>query len=684
VEAERRQVTVLFADMVGFTVFSERAGEEAAYSLMRRLAKLLEDTVREHGGAVQGFTGDGVLAVFGAPVAYEDAPVRACRAALQIFERLGAAWNELEAKFKLRPQLRIGINSGPAVIGQVQSQAEAGVTVMGDTVNVAARLQALAEPGTAVLAESTFRLAQGLIDASLCAERDVKGKAELQRIYRLESIRKGTNVFEARLVRGLTAYVGRDRELETLERALDGVANGPKVIDVVGEPGIGKSRLLYEFRRQAVADRIGVLSGSFTLDGQQTPFQAFVEMIREAFGVSLGEPAAGVAKKLAQGLQTSSLESEENLGLMMSLLGLEPPGSVLEGFDGALIGIRTHDLLRRLIEARCKPTPLVLQVEDLHWIDSASEDLLSKLIAIEGPAQLLIVHTRRPEYRPPWTGQPKVSTLVLEPLTARETARIAQARLGIERLPKELAELVSAKAEGNALFAEEIVNFLVEKSLLRLGEAGPTFDTQAIAAAVPDTIQSLFASRLDGLSASECDLMQLCAVIGRRFDADLVAAIRNDRDEVATSLATLEARDFLLRDGPADEYAFKHAISRDVLYSRMLSGFRAGLHLQVAEEMERRGGNRLSEIVDTLAHHFDAAGHNEKAFRYLVMAGEKSLDVYALPEAEQYFRKALEIWKADQQSVPLDSVMHLVAKLVGTLHYEAKLSDVLALCEDCR
>src|ERR1700722_14431725 len=223
-DAERRQVTVLFTDMVGFTSFSERSGEEGAYTLMRSLSKLMDDAVREQRGVVHGFTVDGIMAVFGAPVAFEDAPLRACRAALSILQRLEDAGSDLEAKHGVRPQVRIGLNTGPAVVGNVQSDADAGATVLGDTVNVAARFQALAEPGSVYLTESTYRLVQGMVEAGFAGGHQIKGKSEPQKVYRLQAIRHGAARFDAGLSRGLTAYVGRDRELGTLEGGLAGTS----------------------------------------------------------------------------------------------------------------------------------------------------------------------------------------------------------------------------------------------------------------------------------------------------------------------------------------------------------------------------------------------------------------------------------------------------------------------------
>ena len=216
-EAERRQVTVLFTDMVGFTTFSERSGEEAAFTLMQSLAKPMEDAVRAQGGAVQGFTGDGIMAVFGAPVAHEDAPLRACRAALAILEWLNVGGGDLEARHGIRPQLRIGVNTGPAVVGQVHGGPDGGATVMGDTVNLASRLQALAEPGSAVLSEATYRLVEGMVEASFFGEHYVKGKPESQKAYRLDAIREGATRFGAKLHRGLTTFVRSEEHTSELQ-----------------------------------------------------------------------------------------------------------------------------------------------------------------------------------------------------------------------------------------------------------------------------------------------------------------------------------------------------------------------------------------------------------------------------------------------------------------------------------
>jgi class 3 adenylate cyclase len=480
-EAERRQVTVLFADMVGFTSFSERSGEEAAYTLMRSLSKLMDEAVRGQGGIVQSFTGDGIMAVFGAPVAFEDAPLRACRAALAILQGVKTARPDLEMRCGVGPQLRIGLNSGAAVVGKVQEGAEAQITVLGDTVNFASRLQALAEPDSVCLSEATRRLVQGMVEVSFVGEQTIKGKSERQKVYRLDGVRSGATRFDAAVTRGLSVFVGREHELEVLDRELDEARSRLRVIDFAAEPGMGKSRLLHEFQQRIGKDRAFVLSGSCSPDGQQTPFLSFIEVIRGSFRVRAGEAEKDVTQKLETGLTALGLHSLRNLGLLLHLLGLKVPNDALAGLDGVLIGLRTRELLQQLLEARCGLSPVIMVIEDLHWIDSASEELLNKITGSEARLRLLVLTTRRPEYSPPWLDRSVVTKLHLEALPAGDIRRLVQNRLGVEVLAETLARQVTEKAEGNPLFAEEIVSYLAERGIIH---TPVEFDASALAAAL--------------------------------------------------------------------------------------------------------------------------------------------------------------------------------------------------------
>jgi class 3 adenylate cyclase/tetratricopeptide (TPR) repeat protein len=642
VEAERRQVTVLFTDMVGFTTFSERSGEEAAFTLMRSLSKLMGEAVREQGGVVQGFTGDGIMAVFGAPTAFEDAPLRACRSALAILQQLRTAGDDLEAKHGVRPQLRIGLNTGLAVVGQVEGGADAAVTVLGDTVNFAARLQALAEPNSIFLSEATHRMVQGMVEASFVGEHTIKGKSEPQKVYRLDGVRSGATRFDAAMTRGLSAFVGREHELELLDRELDEARSRLRVIDVAAEPGMGKSRLLHEFRQRIGKDRAFVLSGSCSPDGQQTAFLPFIEVLRSSFRVDASEPGKDVARKLETGLTALGLHSQRSLGLVLHLLGLKVPEGALTGLDGLLIGLRTRELLQQLLEARCQISPVVMVIEDLHWIDSVSAELLGKIIDSESKLRLLILTTRRPEYAPPWLDRTAVTKVRVEPLPVGHIRRLVQGRLGVETLPEALARQVTDKAEGNPLFAEEIVSFLTEHGMLRAATGKLEFNADEVAAALPGSVQNLLTARVDRLAAKDRALLQAASVIGRRFHAELLGAAVGETD-FGGPLAGMLALDLIHVEGKSGDFVFKHALVRDALYQSLLSERRQALHFKVAEVIEWRSGNRLVEVAEVLAHHYSQTTHEDKAFVYLCMAGTKSLSVYSLDEAATHFNAALAL-----------------------------------------
>jgi class 3 adenylate cyclase len=661
VEAERRQVTVLFADMVGYTPFSERAGEEAAFTLIRKLSKLMDEAVRQHGGFVQSFSGDGMMAVFGAPVALEDAPIRACRAALSILQRIEQAGPELQSIHGVRPQVRLGLNTGVAVVGQIQDDERAGIAVLGDTVNLASRLQTMAAPNSALLSQSIYRVVQGMVEASFAGEHSVKGKSEPQKVYYLTAIRRGASRFDAAMSRGLSPFVGRERELEVLESAFVDARLGLRVVDLVAEPGMGKSRLLHEFRAITNRDSPFVLTGSCSPDGQQTAFLPFIEVMRTSFRIGAGESEKEIAQKLEMGLTALGLYSIQNRGLLLHLLGLRVPNGALAGLDGALIGLRTRKLSHQLLEARCRISPVIMMIEDVHWIDSMSEELLSKIIGGGTRLRLLIVATRRPEHVPPWLDRTVVITLPLTPLPAGDIRRLIQSRLGVDVLPDALVRQVAAKAEGNPLFAEEIVSLLTDRAVARARGGKVEFDTEA-AAMLPASVQSVLNARIDQLAPGDRALLQAASVIGRRFDADLLGVVLPDTNDIDVRLLAMQALDLVRKDGNERDYSFKHVLVQEALYQSLLTETRNALHAKIAREIERRSGNRLIEVAETLAHHYGHTNETAKAFAYLSMAGSRSLSVYSLDEAEVHFSAAIQLLEAYPECATDQQVAHILVE----------------------
>jgi class 3 adenylate cyclase len=665
--------------MVGFTAFSERAGEEAAFRLMQEVERLTDASVREHGGMVESFTGDGAMAVFGAPAAYEDAPFRACRAALMLLERIAAAGDDFEKAFEFRPKIRVGLNTGLAVVGSVKD-SEGGATVMGDVVNAAARLQALAEPGTVVLSEATQKLVEGLVDSAFVGERQLKGKREPLRVYKLTGIRPTVTRFAAAAARGLSPYVGRERELEILEHNLQASRNELRVVDVWSEPGMGKSRLLYEFRRRIGADRIVVLSGNCSPDGTGTPLLPFIEVVRGLFLIRAGESEKEVARKLESGLTAMRLNSLENFGLLMNLLGLAAPVRSLAGLDGLLIGLRTRDLLLELLATRSRIAPLALLIEDLHWADNSSQELLGKIIEAETTFCALLLLTRRSEHQPPCISSPRVTSLLLEPLPAGDMRQLIGGRLGVANLPDALARAVTDRAEGNALFGEEIATFLAERGVVHVSSGTIDFDAAAAAEALPSSVQSLLTARVDRLTPERRALLQAASVIGRRFDPEILGVASASKIDIREALAQMEAFD-LVRALGSGEFEFKHALLRDVLYQTLLTKPRAALHLRVAEEIERRNDNRLAEVAETLAYHYGHTDLANKAFVYLAMAGGRSLGLYAFDEADRHFAGAIALLDRDPECASDDQVAKLLVDFTCFSNLAHRLRQIIDTVE---
>ena len=679
-QSEHRQITVLMTDLVGFTAFVERAGEEAAYALVTQVSGLTTAAIHRHRGTVKNFTGDGILALFGTPAALEDGPLRACRAALEIQERLAEASERIESEVGHRPLLRIALTTGPVVLGAVDSGESTGVTAHGDIVNLAARLQAEAAPGTVVISDAMLRQVKGMVETEPAGVFHLKGKSEQQAIHRLLAVRDHATRFDAAVAHGLTSYIGRTGEMAVLEDQLKHLSS-VRVVDIVGDPGIGKSRLIYEFALRHGSDSVLMLRGNCSADGQETPLLPFIDVLRNWFSLSSGEPETAILGKLEEGLKRLNCWSQQNLALLLNLLGLKAPAGALAELDGTLIGARTRDLLLRLIEEQSRRSTVVLLLEDLHWIDSASEDLLLRIVDREPASPLVILHTRRPEYAPAWAGRAGVVELPMAPLSSAETLRIAQFRFGVDDLPEPLAQLIVEKAEGNALFVEEIASFLIERGTVRVTPLGLGYDPSQIQTALPASVQLLLTARADRLSANDRKLLQMAAVIGRRFDPNLLAAVEGGFGDVMGRLAALQGLDFVQRDPHSGDFEFKHVLMRDALYDNLLSAPRSEMHLKVGNAIELRASSRLSEVVEALAHHFSLSSRHDKAFRYCSLSGTKCLEIYSLEEAEGYFRKALSLLGMAPRCAEDSAMATAVASLLEVLYLKGDLIGLREVAE---
>ncbi|MGD2125947.1 MAG: adenylate/guanylate cyclase domain-containing protein, partial [Desulfobacteraceae bacterium] len=492
IEGVRKQVTVLFVDMQGYTPLAESLGEEVVYKLINRAYECMITPVYECEGFVQELTGDGIMALFGAPVALEDAPTRACHAALKIQEQMHRLSTEIEAEHEVRSLVRMGLHTGPVVVGTVGTDFRMDFKAVGDTVNLASRLESMAEPGSILISEATHRLVEAYVQSTFEGERAVKGKRAPQRIYRLEGLKPRAVRFDMALRRGLTHLVGRQSELETLARCYYEARQGTKrTVDIIGEAGIGKSRLVHELRQQLEGEHCFFLQGYCTAYGKSSSFLPFIEVARTSFNLFEDSNQEEVEGKLRRGMELLGMQIDESLPFLLSLLGQKVEGEALRGLDAEIIGARTREVLRRLLRERCRLSPVLMLIDDMHWIDKASEELLLRIVESEECMPLLLICAYRPHYRSPWSGASYVEELHLEPLTEDSSVRLVQRRLGTEDLPRELERLVVDKAEGNPLFIEEITRYLLERRGILGKASGISSGSSEEAFPIPATLHDM-------------------------------------------------------------------------------------------------------------------------------------------------------------------------------------------------
>ncbi len=677
--AQRRQVTVLFADMVGFTPLAEKLGEEKTYLVMQRLHRELSEAVHAHNGTVQEMTGDGVMALFGAPVAIEDAPVCACRAALDIQSRMDVLGGEIEAEHGARPVFRVGLHSGPLVIGALGDERKMKTTALGDTVNLASRIESEADSGAILMSEATHALVKGFVDSTFAGEREIKGKAEPKKLWRLNGVKAGVSRFDVSVGRGLTALIGRRRELEVLEanwkEAMDG---GVHMVDVVGEAGIGKTRLVHEFR-QLLADGTFFLRGNCAADGRNTPYLPFIEIVRTSFRIPADAGRKEIERRLVRGLEVLGVSASETLPYLLNLLGQEVDDAVLNERASETVGIRTRDAILALLRERCRISPVVMLIEDMHWIDSASEDLVRRSFDGAEVPRLLILCTRRPEYEPPWVGAANVAGLRLTPLSDRGTVDLLKARLGVDEVPEALAGLIAEKAEGNPLFAEELLSYLQDEGRVRAGEHGIAFEQGD--GGLPVSLENLLMDRVDRLDDGARAVLEAAAVVGRRFMPGLVARVAGFDSETADHLRTLEGSELIFPTDGGEDYEFKHALIRDAVYDSLLGARRAELHGNAAAAIEHTHANRLDEVADVLAHHYSHTERVDKAVRYLALAGEKSLGVYALEEAEARFQAVLDLLDQHPDAADDAVLADVLLGIARVYYFTIDFGSLIALVE---
>ncbi|MBI4272151.1 MAG: AAA family ATPase [Candidatus Rokubacteria bacterium] len=658
-EGERKQVTVLFVDVSGFTSLSERADPEDVHRLMTGAFELMLAEVHRYEGTVNQFLGDGIMALFGAPIAHEDHAQRAVQAALGIRRALERYRDDLLRRHRTDFQVRQGLNTGLVVVGSIGNDLRMDYTAVGDTTNVAARLQQMAQSGSIVIAQPTYRLIAGYVHARALGELRLKGKTEPVSAWEVVAAREARSRLDVDAERGLSDLVGREREMAVLWDCFEKARGGQgQIVFIVGEPGIGKSRLLYELRRRVDA-RAGWLEGRCLSFGRSVPFHPLIDLLRRRLGIEDGDGEDTVIARIEDALLPLGDDLRPILPYVRYLLGVEPGDAAVSSMDPQERRGELFAALRRLVLREAERLPQVMVYEDVHWTDKATEDYLA-LVADSLPTNpVLLVLTYRTGYSHPFGERSYQTRIVPGALSTGDSVAIACAMLAAERLPEDLQALVVRKAEGNPFFVEELVKSLREAGVIRRGGEGWVLTQRLENLVVPDTVQDVIAARIDRLAEGAKRVLQAASVIGRRFSRRLLEKVADAGARTETLLRDLTALELLheTRVFPEFEYTFKHTLTQEVAYASLLVQRRQELHRLIAVTIEDLYADRLAEQSEVLAHHFEKAEVWDKALAYRMRAADKAARACATRDALASYDGAEAIADRLRDGVPAGTRM---------------------------
>jgi len=644
-EGERKQVTVLFADLKGsMELLADRDPEEARKLLDPVLEHMME-AVHRYEGTVNQVMGDGIMALFGAPLAHEDHAVRACYAALRMQELVTRYAEEARHAHGVNVQIRVGLNSGEVVVRSIGSDLHMDYTAVGQTTHLAGRMEQLASAGSILLTPSTLELVEGFVAVKALGPVPVKGLADPVEVYEVTGAGPARTRLQAGARRGLTRFVGRDQEVEQLRRAQQLASDGHgQIVAVVGEAGVGKSRLVYEFTHSHRLQGWRVLESASVSYGKATSYLPVIDLLKGYFKIGDRDDLREILEKVTGKLLILDRTLEPTLPGLLALLDVPMDDTAWQTLAPAARRQRTLDAVKRLLLREAREQPLLLIFEDLHWIDSETQALLDGLVESLGSARLLLLVDYRPEYQHAWGSKTSYSQLRLDALPAGSASELLDALLGDDSSLGPLKQLLTKR--GNPFFLEETVRTLEETKMLD-GSRGRYRLTQSIQAIqVPATVQVMLAARIDRLSPEDKRLLQVASVVGKDVPFALLQAVAELPDErLRRGLDHLQAAEFLYETGlyPDSEYSFTHALTQDVTYGGLLQERRHELHARIVEAIETLHGDRLGEHIERLAHHAGRGQLQEKAVGYLRQAGLKAAARSALRDARTWFEQALGV-----------------------------------------
>ena len=646
IEGERKLVTVLFADVANYTSISEKLDPEEVHQIMDGCFKILMEEIHRYEGTINQFTGDGVMALFGAPVSHEDHAQRACYAALSIQKAIREYGEKIKKESGVDFNMRIGLNSGPVIVGSIGDDLRMDYTAIGDTTNLASRMEGMARPGTILGTVYTHKLARDFFEFEPLGKIEMKGKEEPQEAFELIKTGEVETRIEAATAKGLTKFIGRKNSMAALTEALEKAMSGAgQVAGLVGEAGVGKSRLLLEMRKQFPKDEYTYLEGRCLHFGGSMAYLPILDILRSYFEIKEGDREFILKKKMADKIAGLDEKLKGCLPCFQELLSLKVEDKIYLNLEPMQKRDRIFESIRDLLVRESQNKPLIVVVEDLHWTDKTSEEFLNYLIGWLANAKILLILLYRPEYTHQWGSKSYYNRIGLDQLTTTSSAELVQAILEGGEVVPELRELILNRAAGNPLFMEEFTHTLLENGTIQKKDHQYVLSRKASEIQVPDTIQGIIAARMDRLEDNLKRTMQVASVIGRDFAFRILQTITGMREELKSYLLNLQGLEFIYekRLFPELEYIFKHALTQEVAYSSLLLKRRKEIHEKIGRAIEQIYPERLEEFYEMLAYHYNEGEDWAKALDYLTKAGDRLAAAYANQEALHYYDRALDV-----------------------------------------
>ncbi len=647
IEGEKRQVTVMFCDMKSFTPLSEKLGPEAVYAMMDEVFEILIRKVHEYEGTVNKMTGDGIMALFGAPITLEDAPQRAIRSAMAIHREI-TRFNERmrQEKGEFPPvKMRIGIHTGPVVVGTLGNDLHVEFTAVGDTVNLAARMEQMAEPGTTYVTEDTFKLTEGYFRFEALGEKEVKGKEKPLKIYQVIALSSRRTRFDVSAERGLTPFVGRQRELELLLDGFDRSREGRgQAISIISEAGIGKSRLLYEFRKAVTNEDVIFLEGRCLSYSRNVAYHPIVDILKANFEIQDNDTGPQIRQKVTSFLKIIQVDEPSTLPYLLELLAVKESGIEKMQMSPEARKDRTLEALKKITLKGSELRPLIMAVEDLHWMDRSSEDALKELLESISGSRVFLIFTYRPEFVHTWGSRSYHSQVTLNKLSNRESLAMVSHLLNTTNVDKDIEDLTLSKAEGIPFFIEEFIKSLRELKIIEQSNGAYKLTRDLKAIAIPSTIQDVIMARVDHLPEGAREVLRTGSVIEREFSHELIRKVTGlPEQELLSNLSTLRDSELLYERGiyPNSTYIFKHALTREVVYDSILTKKRKQIHEKIARAIEEIFGDNICDCYGVLANHCMACEDYEKGAEYARMEARKYQKAASFRDAIEYAKKSI-------------------------------------------